>query len=118
LGLDPDPAAQPLQNFLANSQSDSRALELISSVQPLEKDKDTFKVLGGNAQAIVAHGKNPFIVIVFRSRDVYARGFGAAVLDCVPDEVLEHLGQLRFVRPKGWQGIVSHNRTALPNRYS
>jgi hypothetical protein len=74
------------------------ALELVSPVQALEKDEDPFKVLRVNSQAIVAHGKNPFVATVFRSGDVYARDFGAAVLDCVPHEVLKYLSQLRFVR--------------------
>src|SRR3984957_19361969 len=116
--LYPDPAAQPLQDFLANSQSDSGALELVSPVQSLEKDKNLFKVLRGYPQAIVAHGKDPFIPTVFRSRNVYARDCGAAVLDRVSDEVLKYLSQLCFVRPYGWQRVVRYNRTTLFDRDS
>jgi hypothetical protein len=102
LRLDPDPPAQPLQTLLANGQSDSSALELVSSVQPLEKDKDPLKVLRINPQAIVSHGKDPFRATVFPGRDVYAWDFGTAVLNCVPDEVLKYLGQLRIIRLNDW----------------
>ena len=87
-------------------------------MQPLEEDKDPFKVLWGNPQAIVANGKDPFAVTVFRGRDVYTRYFGAAILDCVPDEVLKYLSQLGFVRHESRQRIVSDNRTALLERGS
>src|ERR1700724_2760656 len=79
LRLDPDPPAQPLQNLLANGQSDSGALELVSPVQPLEKNEDPLKVLRFNPQAIVPHGKDPFIATVFRGGDMYLREFGTAV---------------------------------------
>ena len=96
LGLDPDPAAKAFQDFLTNRQSDSSALVLVSPMQPLEKDEDLFKVLGSDPQAIVAHGKDPLVVTVFRGGDVYTRKLGAAVLDSVPDEVLKYLSQLRL----------------------
>src|ERR1700724_4707847 len=75
LRLDPDPPAQPLQNLLANGQSDSGTLELFLPVQPLEKDEDLFKVLRVNSHPIVSHGKDPFLATVFRGRDVYLRDF-------------------------------------------
>src|SRR5438445_1554668 len=118
LGHHPDPSPQPLQNLLANGQSDSRALELRSPVQALKKDEDPFKVLWVNSHAIVPHGKNPFLATVFGGRDMHVRHFGAVVFDGVPDEVLKYLGQLRIVRRDGWQRIVSHHRTALLNRSS
>src|ERR1700724_871914 len=118
LRLDPDPSAQPLQNLLANGQSDSSALELVSPVQPLEKDEDPLKVLRINPQAIVAHGKEPFMATVFPGRNVYVRDFGTAVLNCVPHEVLKYLGQLRIIRRDDWQRIVSHYRSAHLNRCS
>src|SRR6202030_3760503 len=97
----------------ANGQSDAGALEFFSPMQPLENYEDPFEVLRVNSHAIVLHTKNPFIATVLCGRDVYVRSFGGAVFDCVSDEILKKLDQLRFVHRDGWQQIVSYNRAAF-----
>jgi hypothetical protein len=118
LRLDPDPPTQTLNNLLAHGQSDSGAGELVLSVQALEKDEDLFKVSRVDPESIVSYGKNPVIATGLRGGEVHVGDFGTSVLDCVPDEILKYLGQLRVVRPDGWQRIVSHHRTTFLNRCS
>jgi hypothetical protein len=79
-------------------------------VQSLEEDEDSFEVLRLHSHAVVAHGKDPFVVTVPGGRYVYQRRLGATVFNRVPDEVLEYLDQLRFVHHDGRQRIMSYQR--------
>jgi len=69
-------------------------------MQPLENNKDPFKVLRGDSKAVVPHGKDPFLAAVFLGGDVYMRSGCTAVLNCVPNEVLKYLHQLGIVGRK------------------
>src|ERR1700732_1136423 len=82
-------------------------------MQPLKQDKNPVEMLTINSQAVVLDGKYPLLPAVLAGGDMHARDFCAVVLDGIPDEVLEYLGQLRIVCGDGWQRIVSYNRTAL-----
>ena len=74
LRFNPYPPPQPIHNLPAHSQSNSGALELLLSVQPLKKDEYPFEILRLNPQAIVPHGKDPFLARLIRCRDVYYEG--------------------------------------------
>ncbi len=86
-----------LDDLFTNGQPDACARVLVAGVQALKHLKDTFVVLGIYADAVIAHGKNP-IVLVALGRDV---DLGGVVLglefDGVADQVLKDLDQLWFV---------------------
>ena len=102
LRFNPDPSAQSFQCLLTNRQSDSRTCELVTPVQTLEKDEDPFKVLRVNAHSIVAHGKYPLTAAICGG-DVHVRDGRTAIFDCVADQILEYLGELRAVGREGRQ---------------
>src|SRR5271165_274312 len=64
--LHPHPATVPLHNLLADSQADTRARILLAAMQALENNEDPVKVLGGNANAVIAYAELPGAVLPCR----------------------------------------------------
>ena len=75
--LDRNVAAVPLDNLLADRQSNSGAGELIPLVQPLKHAENFFEVLRVNSQSIVFHRKIPFLAAVLGGGDVDFEEFPA-----------------------------------------
>ena len=88
-----DPAAVPLDDLLADRQSDAIAGIFGAGMQSLENDEDVLGVLLGYTNAVVGHREDPFRTLFLR-RDLNDWGLGATKLDGVSDKVLEHLLQL------------------------
>ncbi len=59
-----------LYDLLADGQTDARARVLFSGVQTLEDHKYALGILGIDADAVIADGKDPFIPLLFR-RDMH-----------------------------------------------
>src|SRR5437899_652688 len=93
LRLDPDSSAVTFDDLFANRQSDARPRIFFPGVQPLEDDKDAFKVLLRNADAIIAHGKMPATRLLLHADPNLQRPF-TAELNRIADEVLKKLHQL------------------------
>jgi len=64
----------PLDNSLADSQSNAGAAIVIPLVKPLEHTKNSVEVLGINSQPIVTDRKRPFVLLTFGGGDVNAGG--------------------------------------------
>ena len=86
--LHPDAPAVTLHDLLADGQADACAGILFSGVQALEDDKDALGILGIDADAVVADGKDPFTSLLF-SRDMNPGRLLTAELDGVADQVLK-----------------------------
>ena len=105
LRFHPDSPAVAIHDSLADRQADARARVLRAGVQAFEDQKDAIQRLGGNADAVVAHGEQP-MVFVPRGVHVDLRRLLAAELHRVAEEVLEQLHELRAVGPDGGQFAV------------
>jgi len=79
----------PLDNFLADGQSDAGARELVPFVQPLEHAKDLFEILRLDSQSIVLYRKYPLLLAILGGGDVHPRDSGTLILDTVADKVLK-----------------------------
>ena len=78
----------------ANGQSDACSRILLLIVQTPENLKNSLVMLGGNANAIVPDGKNPFVSTRLGG-DVDVGRFQAVEFEAVPNQVLHQLHQLR-----------------------
>ena len=115
MGFDRNAAAVPLDDLLADSQSDAGARKLFPFVQPLKHAENSLKILRVNSQAVILHRECPLLSAILGGRDVYLGHSRALILDGVADEVLKQLNQLSLVRHDGRQGIMRHQRTAVLN---
>ena len=76
-------------------------------MQPFENREDVIGILGVQANPVILHRNHPFGTR-FPGRKVDARRLGAAILDRVPDEILQKLKQVRMIyqgRPAGDQSL-------------
>ena len=62
----------PLDDLLADGQSDAGAGKLFALVQPLEHAENPFEVLRVDSQAVVLHRKYPLLSAVLGGGDVHA----------------------------------------------
>ena len=99
-----------LDNLFGDRQAHAGAGVLGMRVQALEDHENPIRIQWIDANPVVAHGKAPIGVPVF-GRDVNAWRLGAVKLQCVPNQVLEHLGKLRGIAPNRRQGIVGYCRS-------
>src|SRR4030095_1203504 len=72
LRLHPDPPAMPLDDLLADRQTDAGSWVRTAVVQALEDDEDPLKILRLDADAVVAHAEDP-VPIAGARRDVQQR---------------------------------------------
>ena len=77
--------------------------------------EDPFVLGGGDSKAVVAHGDVPAAVSSLGG-EVHCWRFFAAVLDRVPDQVLNELQQLRGVSRNGRERIGCDDRTRFDDR--
>src|ERR1041385_5728726 len=106
--FDPNPAAVALHYAFTDGQADARSRVSFSPVQPLEDDKDAFVKFWIDADAIVAHGKNPVRRREF-CRNGDFRPAWAAELEGVGEKVLKQLGELAFIAVHGRERTSVHN---------
>jgi hypothetical protein len=69
-------------------------------METLEKAKDLLLVLGIDADAVVAYGKDPVSILALGCDMHFRRPFWTAIFDCVADEILEQLLQMCPVHRK------------------
>src|SRR6185437_12306579 len=96
LGFDPDTAAVPFDDLLAQRQADPRAWIRFARVQALEDDKDALGILSVEADAVVRNGEQILRTVPLRA-DTHQRRRVATELDRVADQVLKDLAQLGWV---------------------
>jgi hypothetical protein len=73
----------PLDNPLADGQADPGAGILGPGVEALEYLEYTLKVLRTDPDPVVAHGKQPHLILLLLRGDMNARGVRPAELDRV-----------------------------------
>jgi hypothetical protein len=112
LGGNPDPPTVPFDDLLADRQADARAGVLVARVEALEDPEDPILIVGGNADAVVADRDDPFGVTALRSQMDGGSGV-AAELDCVADQVLEQVDELRLVAENGGELVPGQRGAAL-----
>jgi hypothetical protein len=99
-------SAVALHNLLADRQTNPGTSILLPAVKPLKDDENPLGILRGDANPIVADGKNP-PVAVSAGRDMDAGRLGSAELDGVSDQVLKQLDQLEVICHQCGKGIMS-----------
>src|SRR2546425_11252231 len=102
LGLDPDSSAMAFDDFFADGKADTGARILVSSVEPLENDKDPLKIFLGNADPVIAHRKMPAARLLLDANANFKRAF-TAKLDRIGDKVLKELSQLDAIPRNRWK---------------
>jgi hypothetical protein len=112
--LHPDAATVTFNNFLANGQADSGTWILGFSVKALKDDEDALSMLGGNSDAVVAHGYSADGIVLLAG-NANARGVLTVKFDRVGDEVLEKLAQLAFVGHNDGKRLTLDFRGAFLN---
>src|SRR6267142_1818498 len=95
-GFDPDTAAMPLHNPLADRQAHPCAWIFMARMQTLKDIEDAIEVFRGDSQPRIAHRKHPLRRLAPRV-DVNARRIRAAKFDGIPQQVLEEQGHLRGI---------------------
>jgi len=115
LRIDPDAAAVPFHDLLAEGQADAGAGVLFPTVQALEDDENSLRILGVDANAVVAHGEGPGRAVGLGADQAFPAG---ARLPERVDAVMETVGEatwghsLRALRPGGT--IVTCGATTGP----
>ena len=104
-----------LDNFLANSKTYASSWILRLTVQPLEHLEHLVGITGGEADAVVAHGEYPLFVSRL-GRHLHAQRLLAAELDCIGQQVGEHLLELARVRLDHRQRAADHADPVLGDR--
>src|SRR5262245_29119030 len=89
----PNPAAVPVDDTPANRQSNPCSRMLPLTMQPLEYLENSPVMFRRDANAVVPHGENPFVVCALGA-DVNARRLCAVVFEAVSEQVLHQLLQL------------------------
>ena len=81
----------PLDDLLADCESDAGAGKFLAFMQPLEHDKNSVEVLRIDSQAVIAHRESPFAPAIFGGGNVNARHAGVLILDGIADQILKQL---------------------------
>src|ERR1700728_282476 len=112
LRLDPDPAARPLDNLLADGEADAVARVFGASVQALKDYENIVGMLGSDSDPVVAYAELPVLACFFH---LYRnqRRIVAAELESVSNEILEDLRDLRAIRPESWKLSMGDHCTAF-----
>ena len=87
--LDPDPAPVNFDDALYQRQADAGAID--AGIEAIEQVENPLMVIGGDADAVVAHETVDLAIVALRP-DLDARRFLIAhELDCVVEQVLKYL---------------------------
>jgi len=92
-------------DYLATDGQPHAGTRYLSAVETLEESKNRFLILLLNTDSVVADTENP-LLFIFSSPDLYARHRLGTVLNCIADEVLEDLHDLRTIAQRG-EGVPS-----------
>ncbi|MCI0366302.1 MAG: hypothetical protein L0219_20765, partial [Phycisphaerales bacterium] len=92
-------------DLLADGEADARARVLLARVQPLKNDEDAIEVFRFDANSVVLHGEDPVASApAFIRRDARFGadmdlwpGGGISKLQCIAEQVLKQLRQLRRI---------------------
>src|SRR5581483_10416382 len=113
--LGPDPSAVAVDDALHDRQADAGPLEIFGAMQPLEHAKELVGVFHVEADSVVADEEDPFTAVV-AGADLHRRAVTLArILECVVDQVHEHLLEQRRVAADGWQ-LANGNLYRTPFR--
>src|SRR5216684_1028702 len=113
LRLHPDPAAVAFNDLFADGQANAVSRVFRAGVQALEHDKNVFRELWRNSDAVIVHAELPSMSGFFSLHGNHWRLLPAE-LDGVPDQILEELRQLCPVGPHHGKRIVGdHSATLL-----
>src|SRR5580658_8917619 len=93
-GIEPDAAAEVLDDLAAHGQADTGARVGAALVEPLEQHEYPVGVLRRDPDAVIGE-REELEPAVRPGRDDDARRRGAAELERVAEQVLEHRGQER-----------------------
>src|SRR3984957_4669742 len=93
-GVEPDPAAEVLDDLPAHGQADPRSRVRGPLVQALKDQENAVSILRLDADSVVGDGKRPERAVGL-GRDDNARRLLAPELECVADQVLEDHGHQR-----------------------
>src|SRR5208283_1042016 len=107
LRFDPNAPAVAFDDLFADGQPNAGAGILLAGVQALENLENPLGILRLDADAVVAHGKEPAAGLLLDT-DVDFRRALAAELESVADQVLKQLHDLRGVHRQARQGIAGH----------
>ncbi len=110
--LRPDAPAMVFDNFSANRQANPRARIVRAGVQALKNAKDALGLVRVKADAVILHGEQPGVALGLGG-DMHLRRTRAAVLESVPDQILQEPGQLPRRTAHGGQGIMGHPGAAF-----
>jgi hypothetical protein len=86
-------------------------------MESFENTKDFLLVAWIDSDAIIPNGKTTQGTLVGRG-NVYPGWLVGAVLQCVCDEILKHLVQMRFANEDIRQSAIRHCGAALAQRFS
>src|SRR5437667_12201852 len=114
-GLDPDPAAMPLNNPPTHGQPDARARILAPGVQALKNHEDALEVVRRDADAVIPDGEDAFRRARLRTH-MEMRSLATAERDGLADEDLQELHKLTLVGHDGGKFVVAYKRCSLPDR--
>src|SRR5947209_2114816 len=109
----PDAPAVALDHLFADGQPDARTRVLLAVVQALEDQENALGVLRLDADAVVAHPKEPVTVLAAGADVDPGRLAVLAELDGVAEQVLEQLQQLGLLGRDGGERVGRHLRAAL-----
>src|SRR3982751_77179 len=112
-GVDPDAATIPVHDSPANGQSNAGTRILVGRVQAFKKPKNILLVLRVDPDAVVADRECPESVLPLR-RDMHGRrAIRRAVLDGIPDDVLEKLLQVQSMDRNRRQWVIRDGRACF-----
>ncbi len=88
LRFDPHAATVALDDAFADREADTGARIFFTVMQALENDKNTLKIPGVNADAVVADGKYP-VLFILPDTHMNPGAFLPPEFDGIPNQVLE-----------------------------
>jgi hypothetical protein len=107
-----------LHYLFTDRQTNSGPRIVFWRMEPIEEVEDMIRISGFDTDAIIAHGKLPYIVLLplpaFRP-DVDARRSRATKFKGVIDQVLENCPELVAVPHDAGQRVVRDNGSTLSN---
>ena len=82
----------------------------MGAMQTFKETEDPLMVIGIDTESVVCCRKRPFGRGVPGAKMNTGRLFRIAILDCIAQQVLKHLPQLRGFHRQGWLGVVRNDR--------
>ena len=113
LGFHPYAAALTFNNSFTDGKADARTRDFFP-MQTFKYAKYLLMIFRRNTHAVVGDFKAP-LTVKHPGRDVNGGRRRAAVLDGVPDKILENLNEMNFRAADAGQGINADRSAAIPN---